>query len=382
MTTMRAAVYHGTRDIRIEEIGVPEPGPGELLLEVHAAGICGTDASEWDHGPMMFPVSVRNEWSGHDGPMVPGHEFGGRVVDRGPGVGGFPDGTLVASGAGVSCGSCGPCRAAITNFCERYFTVGLQRHGALARYVDVPAGICLDVGELGLGDDRAALVQPMSIALHSLRQGRPGSGDSVVVIGVGGVGAFLVYAAVRSGLRVLAADLDPERLQVAAGLGASLTLEVDRDRSLALQIRDAMRGSPAVVYEVTGVPSVLTAALDVVAPRGRVVAIGLGTVPVPVDVRSLTLRELHLVGTNAHVFAADFQDAARLVADRAEGWSDVAPVALPLDLLVTDGLLPMVERRPEQIKTLIDPWAPVVRRAARAGLSGLHSVSLPSGSPT
>ena len=368
MTTMRAAVYHGTRDIRIEEIGVPEPGPGELLLEVHAAGICGTDASEWYQGPMMFPVSEPNRWSGHGGPMVPGHEFGGRVVDRGPGVEGFPDGTLVASGAGVSCGSCGPCRAVITNFCERYFTVGLQRHGALAGYVAVPAGICLDVGELGLGDDRAALVQPMSIALHSLRQGEPGSGDPVVVLGVGGVGAFLVYAAVRSGLRVLAADLDAVRLEIAAALGASLTLEVDPDEPLAPQIRDALRRPPAVVYEVTGVQSVLNAALEVVVARGRVVAIGLGTVPVPVDVRSLTLRELYLVGTNAHIFAADFADAARLVASRAEGWSDVAPVALPLDLLVTDGLQPMVERRPERIKTLIDPWTPVVRTAAN-GLS-------------
>ena len=361
---MRAAVYHGTRDIRIEEIGVPEPGSGELLLEVHAAGICGTDAAEWDHGPMMFPVSEPHRWSGHGGPMVPGHEFGGRVVDRGPGVEGFPDGTLVASGAGVSCGSCGPCRAVITNFCERYFTVGLQRHGALAGYVAVPAGICLDVGELGLGDDRAALVQPMSIALHSLRQGRPGSGDSVVAIGVGGVGAFLVYAAVRSGLRVLAADLDPQRLRIAEALGAHRTLAVDRAEPLAMQVTDTLGGPATVVYEVTGVTPVLVAALEVVEPRGRVVAIGLRTEPVPVDVRSLTLRELRLVGTNAHVFAADFADAARLVASRSEGWSDVAPAALPLELLVTEGLEPMVERRPQRIKTLIDPWADAPRPVA------------------
>ncbi len=361
---MRAAVYHGARDIRIEEIGVPEPGPGELLLEVHAAGICGTDASEWDHGPMMFPVSERNQWSGHAGPMVPGHEFGGRVVDRGPGVEGFPDGTLVASGAGVSCGSCGPCRAVITNFCERYFTVGLQRNGALAQYVAVPAGVCLDVGELGLDDDGAALVQPMSIALHSLRRGEPDRGDSVVVIGIGGVGAFLVYAAARSGLRVLAADLDPERLRIAAALGASLTLQVDPDEPLAGQLASALGGRAAAAYEVTGVPSVLNAALDVVAPRGRVVAIGLGAAPVPVDVRSLTLRELCLVGTNAHVFAADFADAARLVASRAAGWSDVAPVALPLDRVVADGLRPMVDRKPERIKTLVDPWTTTIRPAA------------------
>ena len=361
---MRAAVYHGARDIRVEQIEAPEPGPGELLLEVHAAGICGTDASEWDHGPMMFPVARRNEWSGHAGPMVPGHEFGGRVVARGRDVAGFPEGTLVASGAGVSCGGCDACRAGITNFCERYFTVGLQRNGALAQYVAVPAGICLDVGAVGLDDDRAALVQPMSIAVHSLRQGKPRSGDSVVVIGVGGVGAFLVYAAARSGLRVLAADLDPGRLEVAAALGADATVAVERDEPLATRIRDALDGVASVVYEVTGAPPVLGAALELVEPRGRVVAIGLGGAPVPVDVRSLTLRELRLVGTNAHVFSADFADAAHLVAERQAGWSDVAPVALPLSLMVEEGLRPMTEGRPARIKTLIDPWAREVRRAA------------------
>ena len=74
---------------------------------------------------MMFPVAEPHSWSGHIGPMVPGHEFGGRVVARGPEVKGFADGTLVASGAGVSCGDCGLCRSLVTNFCERYFTIGL-----------------------------------------------------------------------------------------------------------------------------------------------------------------------------------------------------------------------------------------------------------------
>ena len=361
---MRAAVYHGTRDIRIEDIEVPAPGPGELLLEVHAAGICGTDASEWDHGPMMFSVSEPNEWSGHGGPMVPGHEFGGRVVDRGPGVEGFRDGAIVACGAGVSCGSCGACCAGITNFCDRYFTVGLQRHGALAQYVTVPAGICLEVDGLGLDDDGAALVQPMAIALHSFRQGGPDPSDRVVVLGVGGVGAFLVYAAVRSGAHVLAADLDPGRLEVAEALGAAATVTVDRNEPLVPQISDVLGGPATVVYEVTGVPSALAAALELVEPRGRVVAIGLGTAPVPVDVRSLTLRELRLVGTSAHVFESDFADAAGLVTTRSEGWSDVAPVALPLDSMVEEGLMPMVEGRPERIKTLVDPWAGGFRPAS------------------
>lgn len=358
---MRAAVYHGSRDIRIEDLEVPDPGPGELLIEVHAAGICGTDASEWSHGPTMFPVSTRNARSGHLGPMVPGHEFGGRVAARGNGVEGFPDGAIVASGAGISCGACPACRRSLTNFCERYFTVGLQRDGALAQYVTVPASICLQVDQHGLGDDGAALVQPMAVAVHSLRQGSPRAGDTVVVIGIGGVGAFLVYAAAEMGLRVLAADLSASRLEIANELGAAGIVEVDRDGDLASQLRAGLDAPAEVVYEVTGVDVALQAALAVVEPRGRVVAVGLGAKPVALDVRSLTLREVSLVGTNAHVFGDDFAEAARLVGHRPGGWSDVAPVALPLDDLVPSGLQPMVDGRAERIKTLIDPWTQQVR---------------------
>jgi len=134
--------------------------------------------------------------------MVAGHEFGGRVVSRGHGVEGFPEAAVVASGAGISCGQCPACARMLTNFCEQYFTVGLQRNGALAQYVTVPASICLPVEEHGLDDDGAALVQPMSVAHHALRQGSPQPGDTVVVIGIGGVGAFLVTLmyGVRRGL--------------------------------------------------------------------------------------------------------------------------------------------------------------------------------------
>ena len=358
---MRAAVYHGSRDLRIEDLEVPDPGPGELLIEVHAAGICGTDASEWSHGPTMFPISTRNARSGHQGPMVPGHEFGGRVAARGHGVEGFPDDAIVASGAGISCGTCPACTQLRTNFCERYFTVGLQRNGALAQYVTVPASICLPVEQHGLGDDGAALVQPMSVAVHALRQGSPQPGDTVLVIGIGGVGAFLVFAAVEMGLRVVAADLSAERLQIARALGAVGTVEVDRNVDLASQLLRPVEEPAVVAYEVTGVAEALRAALAVVEPRGRVVAVGLGARPVLIDVRSITLREVSLVGTNAHVFGADFAEAARLVGRRAGGWGDVAPVALPLDALVARGLQPMVDGRAERIKTLIDPWATEVR---------------------
>ena len=360
---MRAAVYHGHRDIRIEQVPVPQPGAGELLLEVHAAGVCGTDAAEYTQGPTMFPTAEPHPITEHSGPMIPGHEFGGRVVAWGDGVAGFREGELVASGAGISCGECHQCAAGRTNLCVRYATSGLQRNGGLAQYVAVPAAVCYEVGSLGLTDDGASIVQPMSIAVHSMRQGRPHAGDEVLVIGVGGVGAFLVYAAADAGAHVIAADLNSERLAIAKGLGAAETVEASRDELLT-QTSPELIGRPVVVYEVSGTQSGLTAAIETVMSAGRVVAIGLHKRPVTVDVRAITLQEIELVGTNAHAFAADVPEAARLVASRKAGWSDVAPLALPLELMVTEALVPLSQGLSSRVKNLIDPWAEQPRPAS------------------
>lgn len=351
---MRAAVMHGRQDIRIEEVADPHAGAGELVLEVHAAGVCGTDAAEFFQGPAMFPIPGPHALTGHAGPMILGHEFGGRVVAVGDGVTGFSEGSLVASGAGVSCGVCYQCRTGRTNLCIDYWTVGLQRHGGLAQYAAVPAAACLDVGDLGLTDEEAALVQPMSIAVHSMRRGRPEHGEDALVIGVGGIGAFLVHALASSGHRVIAVDLDERRLGIAASLGAWETVV---GGSAAAEQLASMSPHPRVAYETSGSAAGLDLAMAATPPGSRIVAVGLQHAPTELDLKSLTLQERELIGTNAHSFAADFLIAAEMVAGRTQGWSDVAPTVLPLDELVPTALQGMRAGGSERIKTLLDPWS-------------------------
>ena len=115
---MKAARFHGRLDIRLEDVPTPLPADDELLLEIAAVGICGTDAAEFANGPTMFPIDHAHDITGHRGPIVPGHEFSGTVVAAGRDVTGFDQGDLVTSGAGVSCGGCRNCRAGRTNLCD------------------------------------------------------------------------------------------------------------------------------------------------------------------------------------------------------------------------------------------------------------------------
>jgi threonine dehydrogenase-like Zn-dependent dehydrogenase len=116
-----------------------------------------------------------------------------------------------------------------------------------------------------------------------------------------------------------------------------------------------------VVYEVTARDDGIAAAMELLDPRGRLVAVGMGKDPVPTDIRRLTLREIAMVGTMALVFAADVPEAVRILSEREGGWGDVAPLALPLEDLVDEALIPMSEGRSERIKTLLDPWADEAR---------------------
>jgi (R,R)-butanediol dehydrogenase/meso-butanediol dehydrogenase/diacetyl reductase len=360
---MRAAVFHGRGDLRIEEVADPTPASGELVLEVRAVGICGTDAHEFASGPHMFPIHTRSATSGHVGPMIPGHEFTGVVRQIGEGVSGFVEGDLVASGAGISCGECVQCRRMRTNLCERYATVGLQRNGALAQFVAVPAFICLQVGPYGLTADAAGLAQPMSIAVHAMRRGRLTGDDQAVIVGAGGIGAFLTYAATSVTNNVAVIDLHEERLKIADRLGASYVIQTGDADEAATAIKD--RGmDPTVVYEVSGTVPGLKTALAVLPRGARLVLVGLQGHPVEWDVRTLSLIEHEVIGTNAHVCAHDMPASLELLARRVDPWTDVAPVALALDHLVTDGIQPLVERRSTRIKTLIDPWA-IETRATR-----------------
>jgi len=329
---MKAAVFHGPRDIRIDDVAEPSaPAGGDVLLEVSRAAICGTDSSEWLHGPLLARP-----------PVVLGHEFVGRVATIGPDVDGLAVGDRVVSGAGVSCGACDWCRAGRTNLCARYRTLGLHVDGGLAELVRTPASICRAVPE-SVADEAAAMAQPLAVALHAVRRAGVARGESCAVIGVGGIGAFIVAgAAARGAAPLIAVDLAEHRLQTARRLGAHVAVDAG-EVDLTEAILEATDGEGAhVVIEASGTPHAPAAALAAARRGGRVLLVGLQSQPREIDLFAFAVREVDIFTTLAHVCDVDLPEALALL-----GAQDIAPVVMDrvigLDDLVADGIRPLAQ---------------------------------------
>jgi (R,R)-butanediol dehydrogenase/meso-butanediol dehydrogenase/diacetyl reductase len=339
---VRAAVFHGPHDVRIEDVPQPRPAAGEVLVRVLRSGMCGTDATEWKAGPKTFPLVRPHPVTGHSGPMVFGHEFIGEVVEHGDGAT-FPLGAVVASGAGVSCGTCDRCQQGRTNLCRSYYTLGLNTAGGMAEFVAVPESTLVPVPE-GLSLDAAGLAQPVAVGLHGARRAGARDGDRVVLIGAGAIGTFLL-----TGLRSLAdvdltvVDFAGPRLDRAGRLGADRVVEAGPE--VADHVRDVV-GSPGadVVIEASGAPGQLAAALTMVRPGGTVLQVGLPAGPQEIDVWSAVMREVTVQTTLAHVCGADLAPAldilgsTRLAPELLEGVFPLGRLAEQLDRLASGQL--------------------------------------------
>lgn len=342
---MKAAVYHGRHDIRIQSVPEPgKPGPGEVVLEVVRAAICGTDSSEWAHGPLLTRP-----------PVTLGHEFVGRVVSIGEGVDHLTHGDRVVSGAAVSCGHCEWCRAGRTNLCSTYLTLGLQLNGGLAQLVKTPAAVCRRVPDV-CTDDAAAMAQPLAVALHALRRTNVQPGQTCVVIGVGGIGSFILGAAAAKDVSpLIAVDIDDQRLRTAKALGAQTVIDA-RTQDVAGAVLEATGGDGAhVVVEASGAPGAPETAIEATRRGGRVLIVGLQPTPTEIDLFALTTREVEIRTVVAHVCDVDLPESLEIIS-HSNLAQTVLDRVIPLDNLVELGIRPLVERTARG-KIIVDPQA-------------------------
>ena len=296
---MRAAILEGPQRLVVRDTSEPQRGEGEVLVAVEVAGVCGSDVPVFQGSR---PVSY---------PLILGHEAIGRVVDSGGD--GLAEGTRVVVEPNIPCGVCAVCKRGRGNVCPNKRSLGLNRPGAFADRVAVPAGFVHPVPtEIALQD--AVGLEPLAVAVHAFSLGAAAEGEAVAVIGCGTEGLLLTQVAVAMGARVLAADMRQERLATAERLGATRTLQVPADESpQAVGSRIEAEWSPAVVFESAGAAPAVELALNAVAIGGRIVLIGLGAKPVPLIPLRFVRRGLSLLGSLIYDHPTDFARAIDLV---------------------------------------------------------------------
>jgi propanol-preferring alcohol dehydrogenase len=265
----------------------PAPGPGEVLVGVQAAGICHSDAHYRVGNPKTRFL-----------PIILGHEIAGVIEAVGEGVDAARLGERVGVHYVVSDGTCRRCVRFGEQFCENYEMFGLTCHGGYAERVTVPQQNAVPVPD-GVAIEHAAVMMCSSAtSLHALRKGRLRKGESVAVFGVGGLGMSAVQLARALGAeRVYGIDIDQTRLRIAADLGA-IPLRADEDPSAVIQAA----GGVDIALALVDKREAFEAAMASLTRRGRVVAVGIGRDPVPIQpYGDLILGEHELIGSNDHL---------------------------------------------------------------------------------
>lgn len=279
---MKAIVMSGPGKVRIESAPEPVRKPGEALLRVRRVGLCGSDLNSYrGRNPMVTY------------PRIPGHEIAATIVEIDSGDHGLAAGTDVTLAPYTACGHCSSCRQGRPNACKENQTLGVQRDGALAEYISIPVE---KLFAARLGVEELCLVEPLTIGAHAAARGRIVRGDTVAVIGCGGVGLGVVAASAFRGATTIAVDIDDAKLETAREAGASHGVHWQRDGREAVQRITGDRG-PNVVIEAIGAPDTYRAAVEMVSFAGRVVYIGYSKEPVTYETRLFVQKELDILGS-------------------------------------------------------------------------------------
>ncbi len=259
---MRAAVLHAPGDLRVEDVPVPEIGPDDVLVEVKAAGICGSDI-----GRVMVTGTYHF-------PTIPGHEFAGRVEKVGAGVSHLKVGDRVAVAPLMPCRKCQWCEAGKFHLCDDYDFMGSRSDGAFAQYLCAPATNVLKVPD-SVPYEVAATIEPAAIILHGIHKLDIKLGDAVAVVGCGALGYFALQFAKLSGARpLIAIDVDDDKLALAREVGADLCLNPTRDDVVA-RVQEATGGrGVAVSLECAGSAPGRNLSIMVTAKQGSIMLYG------------------------------------------------------------------------------------------------------------
>jgi 2-desacetyl-2-hydroxyethyl bacteriochlorophyllide A dehydrogenase len=319
---MRAVVIDAPGSIRVDTVPDPTPRPDEVLVRVSACGICGTDLHIIDGDSPLAHY-----------PIIPGHEFAGEVValgsaiaqENGNGGANITVGSRVAIEPNLYCGHCNFCRTGHENLCLYYAAVGVTTNGGIAQYVAVPIKKAYALPDT-ISLREAALIEPVSCAVHGMHSLNPRSGDTFLIVGAGTMGLLLLQLALRGGAsRVVMVDVNEQRLKRAEQLGVTRTYN-DIKRALL----DELLGFNCVI-DATGVPAVIENAFTAVKRGGKLMIFGVAPAEARISLSPFRIYndEITVIGSMAVLFS--FQPALDLISVGVVNTEAMLTTAFPLE---------------------------------------------------
>ncbi len=306
---MEALIFHGARRLEIEDAPAPQPGPDEVLIRVHACGICGSDLSGYvGHSPR------RNAHI----PLIMGHEFSGQVVEVGKdarrdAAESLAPGDRVVVQPLIPCGVCPACRAGQTNICPNMAVLGIERAGAFADLVCAPADRVFKL-PAQVSDLDATMTETLAVQAHVFRTMAPPLLRTVVVLGAGPQGLLAAQLARLAGAsNIIVTDLVAHRLEMARAMGATHTVHSGQE-DVVERVKTITGGWGAeFIVDTAGAPATRQQGVAALAPGGTLVLIGLGKGDTTLNFLPVVNRELHVRGSYAYT-DDDFLRAVELIA--------------------------------------------------------------------
>jgi L-iditol 2-dehydrogenase len=303
---MQALLLTSYRHLELTDAQRPVIGPTDVLIRVAACGICGSDVHGYDGSSgRRIP------------PIIMGHEAAGTIVEAGAKVDRAKIGDRVTFDSTVSCGACDSCRRGAVNLCENRRVLGVscgdyRQHGAFAEFVAVPQQILYALPP-NMSFERAAMIEPVSIALHAVERLNIKPGERAAVVGSGMIGLLVIQALKVAGCsHVFAIDIDDSRLKLAKELGASATINSQQTDATKKILELTSGNGVDVAAEVVGNAAALATAINSVRRGGRITLVGNLAAEVPFPLQAVVTRELTLYGSCAS--AGEYAEAIDLVA--------------------------------------------------------------------
>ena len=292
----KGVVIYGKEDFRYEDVEIPVPGQEEVLIEVESCGICAADPKVY-HGTAYFAKTAYN-----NAPIVAGHEFMGRVVKLGPGAGekfGLKVGDRAVAENIIPCGKCWWCKRGEYNLCDPHAVFGFKQNGGWAKHMIYPKNAIVHKVPENISWEDAAIVEPLACALHGVNRARIQFGETVVVMGCGPIGLFMLEGAkLKNPKHLIAVDIDDHRLDVAKDLGAGMTINPTKEDTVA-KVKSVTEDGIGcdVVLEAAGSNKSVRSAVDMLRQGGRLMEFSVFAEEVSFDWSIISdIKELEIIG--------------------------------------------------------------------------------------